>query len=136
MGGRDWKRDILPWQERTGKRNLYIWRTETQDISIFMYSLRIELPRVAYILFSVNPYGMFILNVAALGIKHIVEGPVNIRLWKNVHPRISDISKDLYREGHSDSAAGEAVKEVESILRELFTILIAVPAKAGEWEFL
>ena len=46
------------------------------------------------------------------------------------------ISKDLYREGHSDSAAGEAVKEVESILRELFTILIAVPAKAGEWEFL
>lgn len=101
-----------------------------------MCSLRIELPRVAYILCSVNPYGMFILNVAALGIKHIFEGPVNIRLWKNVHSRISDISKDLYREGHSDSAAEKTVKEVESILRELFTILIAVPAKAGEWEFL
>lgn len=85
----------------------------------------VELPRVANILFSVNPYGMFILNVAAFGelfliIRHIVEEPVNLQLWKNVHPRISDISKDLYCEGHFDSAAEKAVKEVETKLRELF----------------
>lgn len=103
----------------------------------------VELYGIANILFSVtpyNPYGMLNINVAAFGelfiiMKHIVNEPMNIQFWKSVHPRIINISKDLYCEGHFDSAAEKAVKEVETRLRELFQELkpgINIPGKIGD----
>ena len=68
-------------------------------------------------------------------IHHIVQEPVDIAIWREVHPRIVGICQGLFCDGYYDSAAEKAVKEVESRLRELFQILkpgITVPAKVGD----
>lgn len=84
-----------------------------------------ELPGIAKNLFKNNGYGNHFLNPAAFGelfiiVKQITDKPVNIAFWKNIHPRIADVSQSLYCDGYYDSAANKAIKEVETALRELF----------------
>ena len=85
-----------------------------------------ELPGIGSILFNVNNiYGQGSLNTAAFGelylvLKHIKEEPVNMRMWLDIHPRVSKHSQKPYLDGHYSSAAEKAVKEVETRLRELF----------------
>lgn len=99
-----------------------------------------ELKKISAILFMNPSYGTISLNSVAFGelfiiIHHIVQEPVNMAIWHEVHPRIIGTSKGLFCDGYYDSAAEKAVKEVESRLRELFQILkpgIIVPAKVGD----
>ncbi len=68
-------------------------------------------------------------------IHHIIQEPVDTAIWREVHPRIADISQSLFCDGYYDSAAEKAVKGVESRLRELFQILkpgVTVPTKIGD----
>ena len=98
------------------------------------------LPRIASILFIDNGMGAFILNQAAFGelviiIRHIEAEPVVVQFWSAIHPRIVNVSHELYADGHCSTAAEKAVKEVESRLREKFLELktgAAVPAKIGD----
>lgn len=96
-----------------------------------------ELPGIGSILFNVNNiYGQGSLNTAAFGelylvLKHIKEEPVNMRMWLDIHPRVSKHSQKLYSDGHYSSAAEKAVKEVETRLRELF---VAIKPNAKEPE--
>ena len=98
------------------------------------------LPRIASILFIDNGMGTFILNQAAFGelviiIRHIEAEPVVVQFWSAIHPRIVNVSYELYVDGHYSTAAEKAVKEVESRLREKFSELkpsAAVPSKIGE----
>lgn len=99
-----------------------------------------ELKRISVNLFKNPTYGVASLNNAAFGelfiiIHHIVQEPVNMAIWREVHPRIVGISQGLFCDGYYDSAAEKAVKEVESRLRELFQILkpgVTIPAKVGD----
>lgn len=91
-------------------------------------------------LFRRSAYGEAIVNKAVFGelyviIAHIAKEPVNLAIWHEIHPRIVVISQQLFIDGHFDSAAEKAVKEVETRLRELFQLLkpgVAVPAKVGD----
>ncbi len=99
-----------------------------------------ELKGIGGILFANSIYGTVTLNNAAFGelfiiIHHIAQEPVNMAIWREIHPRIAGICQELFCDGYYDSAAEKAVKEVESRLRELFQILkpgITVPAKIGD----
>lgn len=99
-----------------------------------------ELKNISTNLFKIPAYGAVSLNTTAFGelfiiIHHIVQEPVDIAIWREVHPRIVGICQGLFCDGYYDSAAEKAVKEVESRLRELFQILkpgITVPAKVGD----
>ena len=53
-------------------------------------------------------------------INHLNQEPVNTQFWSNIHPRIIEVAKSQYCDGHFSSAAERAVKEVESRLREKF----------------
>ena len=98
------------------------------------------LPRIASILFIDNGIGAFILNQAAFGelviiIRHIEAEPVVVQFWSAIHPRIVNVSHELYADGHCSTAAEKAVKEVESRLREKYSELklsAAVPVKIGD----
>lgn len=91
-------------------------------------------------LFNKPAYGAFSLNIAAFGelfiiIHHIIKEPVDLSIWREVHPRIVAISQGPFCDGYYDSAAEKAVKEVESRLRELFQQLkpgAAIPSKIGD----
>lgn len=99
-----------------------------------------ELKNIFMNLFKGPTYGVISLNNVAFGelfiiIKHIVQEPIDTTFWRDVHPRIAEISQGLFCDGYYDSAAEKSVKEVESRLRELFQILkpsITVPAKVGD----
>lgn len=99
-----------------------------------------ELKNISAILFNIPEYGSFFLNCAAFGelfiiIRHIVQEPIDMAVWHEIHPRIIGTSQGLFCDGYYDSAAEKAVKEVESRLRELFQILkpdVTVPAKVGD----
>lgn len=99
-----------------------------------------ELKNISTNLFKSSAYGMISLNSAAFGelfiiIKHIAQEPIDITFWREIHPRIAEISQSLFCDGYYDSAAEKAVKEVESRLRELFHVLkpgITVPVKVGD----
>ena len=99
-----------------------------------------ELKNISANLFKNSAYGTISLNNTAFGglfiiIHHIVQEPVDMAIWHEVHPRIIGISQGLFCDGYYDSAAEKAVKEVESRLRELFQILkpdATVPAKVGD----
>ena len=72
------------------------------------------LPRIASILFIDNGMGAFILNQAAFGelviiIRHIEAEPVAVQFWSDIHPRIVNVSHDLYVDGHYLTAAEKAV---------------------------
>ena len=98
------------------------------------------LPCVANILFQQNEMGAIFLNPAAFGelvviVRHIEAEPVVVQFWAEIHPRIVNVSHELYADGHCSTAAEKAVKEVESRLREKFSELkpsTAVPAKIGD----
>ena len=98
------------------------------------------LPCVANILFQQNEMGAIFLNPAAFGelvviVRHIEAEPVVVQFWAAIHPRIVNVSHELYADGHCSTAAEKAVKEVESRLREKFLELkpsAAVPAKIGD----
>lgn len=100
----------------------------------------IELKNIPTKLFKNPAYGTISLNSAAFGelfiiIHHIVQEPVDMVIWREVHPRIIETSQGLFCDGYYDSAAEKAVKEVESRLRELFQLLkpdVTVPAKVGD----
>ncbi len=99
-----------------------------------------DLPRIANILFSGNGMNSAYLNYVAFGelviaIRHIEAEPVITRFWSEIHPRIVNVSRGLYVDGHCSTAAEKAVKEVESRLREKFSELkpgTTVPAKIGD----
>lgn len=99
-----------------------------------------ELKNISANLFKYPTYGTVSLNNAAFGelfiiIHHVVQEPVDMAIWREIHPRIAGICQGLFCDGYYDSAAEKAVKEVESRLRELFQILkpgVTVPAKVGD----
>ena len=84
--------------------------------------------------------GTVAVNNAAFGelyiiISHIIQEPVDTTAWREIHPRIVAISKELFCDGYYDSAAEKAIKEVETRLRELFQLLkpgVTVPTKVGD----
>lgn len=98
------------------------------------------LPCVANILFQQNEMGAIFLNPAAFGelvviVCHIEAEPVVVQFWAEIHPRIVNVSRELYADGHCSTAAEKAVKEVESRLREKFSELkpgTTVPSKIGD----
>ena len=98
------------------------------------------LPCVANILFQQNEMGAIFLNPAAFGelvviVRHIEAEPVVVQFWSEIHPRIVNVSHELYVDGHYSTAAEKAIKEVESRLREKFLELkpgAAVPSKIGD----
>lgn len=102
------------------------------------YSMALK--NVSANLFKNSAYGTVALNPAAFGelyiiIGHILQEPVDMAMWRDIHPRIAAISQELYCDGYYDSAAEKAVREVESRLRELFQELkpdVAVPVKVGD----
>ena len=99
-----------------------------------------DLPRIANILFSGNGMNSAYLNYVAFGelviaIRHIEAEPVITRFWSEIHPRIVNVSRELFVDGHCSAAAEKAIKEVESRLREKFSELkpgAAVPSKIGD----
>lgn len=99
-----------------------------------------ELKNISANLFQNPTYGAISLNNAAFGelfiiIRHIVQEPVDMAIWREIHPRIAGICQGLFCDGYYDSAAEKAVKEVESRLRELYQELkpnAVVPAKVGD----
>ena len=98
------------------------------------------LPQIASILFPVNNMRTATLNPAAFGelvviIRHIDAEPFSMRFWTAIHARITNVSYELYKDGHYASAAENAVKEVETRLREKFAELkpgTSVPSKVGD----
>lgn len=153
---------IMPYQEEINK--LYKWienvnnsigrfplqltKVDVQKIERWIYVIaeniddeysfyNVELPRIANILFVINPYGAIDINLAAFGelfiiIKQIRHEPKNSQFWKSIHPRIANISQGLYCDGHFASAAEKALKEIETKLREMFQELkpgVTVPSK-------
>lgn len=96
-----------------------------------------ELKNISTNLFKGSAYGTISLNIAAFGelfimVHHVVQEPVNISIWREIHPRIAGICQGLFCDGYYGSAAEKAVKEVESRLRELFQELkpgVSVPVK-------
>ena len=80
------------------------------------------------------------LNPIAFGelaiiIQHIANEPCPAPFWPTIHPRIHKTSIDLYKDGHYDSAAEKAIKEVEMRLREKFSELkpgAHIPTQIGD----
>ena len=99
-----------------------------------------ELKNIASILFMDFGCGTVAVNNAAFGelyiiISHIIQEPVDTTAWREIHPRIVALSKELFCDGYYDSAAEKAIKEVETRLRELFQLLkpgVTVPTKVGD----
>ena len=100
-----------------------------------------HLPMISQRLFSGNRLSGFTLNSAVFGELYIITQqlflePINIQGWTNIHPRIVQKSKDVFCDGHFDSAAEKAIKELETRLRELFQQLkpgAGVPTKIGDY---
>lgn len=45
---------------------------------------------------------------------------LNQRMWQDIHPNISRVSKDLFCDGHFAAAAEIAIKEIEAQMRTMF----------------
>ena len=76
-----------------------------------------ELKNISPTLFTDFGYGTVALNSAAFGelyiiIGHIIQEPVDTAVWREVHPRIAAISKELFCDGYYDSSAEKAIKDV------------------------
>lgn len=101
-----------------------------------------ELYQIADVLFlqSPNPLIPIAINSTAYGElvlieKHLSAEPINVQFWSYIHPRICDVARSLYVDGHFSSAAKNAMVEVEARLRELFRELkpnTKEPAKVGD----
>ncbi len=77
-----------------------------------------ELKRISGNLFKGSTYGLVSLNNAAFGelfiiVRHIVQEPVDMAIWQEIHPRIIKVSQELFGDGYFDSAAEKAIKEVD-----------------------
>lgn len=91
-------------------------------------------------IYAGHPIIMPMLNPAVFGELcviewHLYNRPIDLQFWNNIHPRICNISKQLYADGHFSASAEKAVKEVETRLRELFVELkptTNLPAKIGD----
>lgn len=73
-----------------------------------------KLPCVANILFQQNEMGAIFLNPAAFGelvvmVRHIEAEPVVVQFWSEIHPRIVNVSHELYVDGHYSSIPRFAV---------------------------
>lgn len=73
------------------------------------------LPCVANILFQQNEVGAIFLNPAAFGelvviVRHIKAEPVVVQFWSEIHPRIVNVSRELFVDGHCSAAAEKAIK--------------------------
>ncbi|MFR6694898.1 MAG: TIGR02391 family protein [Dysosmobacter sp.] len=100
------------------------------------------LPGIANILFEQKRYeATAFVNPVAFGeldgnyLPYRKQNLSIARFWSAIHPRIVNVSHELYVDGHYSTAAEKAVKEVESRLREKFLELktgAAVPAKIGD----
>lgn len=87
-----------------------------------------ELPKIFSTLFPQKPFGAYSLNLCAFGelyliVKHVMQEPFVGCFWGSIHPRVVKVSQSLYYDKYYDSAAEKAIKEVETVLRELFTAL-------------
>lgn len=76
-------------------------------------------------IYAGNPIFITTLNPAVFGELcviewHLYNRPIDLQFWNNIHPRICNISRQLYADGHFSASAEKAVKEVETRLRELF----------------
>lgn len=99
-----------------------------------------QLPIISQRLFSGNHLSGFTLNSAVFGelfliAQQLSSEPINTQFWTNIHPRIIQISKELFCDEHFPSAAEKAMKELETRLRELFQELkptAGIPAKIGD----
>ena len=99
-----------------------------------------EFPKIVRNTFHRMGGGLYSLNTAAFGelfiiTKHLHSEPQDISVWTMIHPRIVEIAKDEYLDGHYASAANRSFVEVETRLRELFRELkpgVNVPAKVGD----
>ena len=68
--------------------------------------------------------GAIFLNPAAFGelvviVRHIEAEPVVVQFWSAIHPRIVNVSHELYVDGHCSTAAEKAVKEVVFAAKKL-----------------
>lgn len=98
------------------------------------------LPKISSILFFENNFGVKVLNPTAFGelaiiTRHIEIEPLTIRFWDEIHSRICNVSYELFLDGHYVSAAENAVKEVETRLRDVFIELkpgFGVPTRVEE----
>lgn len=84
-----------------------------------------ELPRIASILFPSQGSAVYSLNSCAFGelfliIKHVAQEPNSGYFWDDIHSRVQNVSKGLFEDKYYDSAAEKAMREVETVLRELF----------------
>lgn len=84
-----------------------------------------KLHEISQKLFFSNQWGQIGLEYIVFGELIIIEEqlytePINMQWWSDIHPRICNISKALYADGHFSAAAEKAIKEVETQLREIF----------------
>ena len=86
------------------------------------------LPCVANILFQQNEMGAIFLNPAAFGelvviVRHIEAEPVVVQFWSDIHPRIVNVSHELYVD-YTLHLPDKAI--LQSKLRELTLSLIHI----------
>lgn len=103
------------------------------QIPLLADMVRPEYPFYSQTLLGISPIlfqncinGMHALNIAAFGelyliIRNLKEEPFNLSFWSEIHPRIVDVSLELYSDGHFGESAEKSIKEVEQRLREIFT---------------
>lgn len=99
-----------------------------------------EMPQIVRNVFHQIQMGNYAFNSAAFGelyiiVKHLHSEPQDSSVWSMIHPRIAEIAKEEYFDGHYASAANRSFVEVETRLRELFVELksdVSVPAKVGD----
>ena len=99
-----------------------------------------ELRQISRTLFVNDAFFHCSLNQVAFGelsfiIRQIEREPVSMDFWREVHPRIKELSYNLYRDGYFVSAADKAVKEVEDCLREKYKKLnpgVGVPSAVAD----
>lgn len=150
--------ELQKWVERTNQtlgppvNNAFLYNaTEVQIVGEIIYKLihyirdeypfyASELKGIYQNMFTGNLYSGYKLNPAPFGelfiiTKQLAFEPINTQFWTNIHPKVAAVSKDIFCDGHVDSAAEKAIKELESRLRELFQELkpgAGVPLKIGD----
>lgn len=115
---------LSPDERNQVRRKLEVISNGVQHEYLF-YSQ--ELLSIKDKLFNLLPfaYEAYGLNIAVFGqlyiiIKHIRTEIINQRIWQDIHPNISKVSKDLFCDGHFAAAAEIAIKEIETQMRTLF----------------
>lgn len=117
---------IVLWPDERSQvnRNLQVISNGIQHEYPF-YSQELLVIRDKLFTVSSFAYGAFSINIAVLGqlyviIKHIRIEMLNQRMWQDIHPNISRVSKDLFCDGYFAAAAEIAIKEIETQMRTIF----------------